>query len=70
MGLSTFNIPTHFLAPGTSGAFFDWIASIPCAASAKRSIVSTWSKATGHSMTRTDWQQALRPRQPETDHAP
>ena len=55
MGLSTFDIPTHFLNPGMKATFLSWLAAIPAPTSSKRRLLSTWSQATRVKLTREDY---------------
>ena len=59
MGLSTFDIPTAFLYPNQRIAFLNWIAAIPTNESAKRALLSTWSRATSSTLTAADYNRAL-----------
>jgi len=59
MGLSTFDIPSHFLYPNKYGDFLSWLTSIPAPDGAKRRLLITWAQATHHILTLADFDRAL-----------
>lgn len=59
MGNSTINIPSHLVSPLMQFNFLNWVRAQQCEESAKRYLLSTWSKHTGKTLHINDFQWAL-----------